>query len=194
MNIISTNCLAGHLYRDLLKCEYKNPFIWTNIWNKDFLYLIEHFKEIDFHNYEIQKNSNLLLLFKICIDNKVNVEYNHYIFSTKYNTPTKIGIDIYYNKIWEYISEKYEKRLSLMNNNIDLVAIDDFGGDYDINKIYNICKEKQIKLFMCTDNIPEETNDNCIIRKRFIVENHGPGPGDIHLKYGDLIKEFLGIK
>ena len=28
MNIITNNCLGGHIYRDVLKTEYQNPFIW----------------------------------------------------------------------------------------------------------------------------------------------------------------------
>lgn len=193
MNIISSNCFAGYLYRDLLHYRYENPFIWTCIHNDDFLFLLEHFDEINFRNYEILKQTNDLYKFKIRIDNKFEVFYNHHIFSKEYNIPTKIGINVFYNKIWEYIKEKYEYRLTLMSKHIDLVAVDDFGG-YDIKKIYTICKQKKIKLFMCTDLLPEETSENCIIRRRFKVDNHGPGPGDIHLKYGNLIKEFLGIK
>lgn len=193
MNIISSNCLGGHLYRDLLHCEYGNPFIWSRIHNEDFIYLISNFSKINFYNYEILKQAPELKKFKIRIDDKFEVNYNHHIFSPKHSTPTKIGIDVYYNKIWEYITEKYEKRLAIMEDRIDLVAVDDFGG-YDIERIYNICKSNRIRCFMCTDKLEEEYSDYILVRKRFSVGSHGPGPGDIHLKYGNEIKEFLGIR
>ena len=58
MNIISTNCLAGHLYRDLLKCEYKNPFIkaGTTISILGFLlfiFVLFRFKIINVQNVSI---------------------------------------------------------------------------------------------------------------------------------------------
>lgn len=193
MNIVTTNCLGGHIYRDLLRTKYGNPFVWTNIWNKDFIELIKYWDEINLENYQLLHVANGSKTLKLLIDSRVNVEYNHYIFSKIHNIPTKIGIDIYYDKIWEYLIEKYEKRLSSMSKHIDLIAVDDFGG-YDIKEIYEICKDKMIKCFICTDKLPEESSNTVIIRPRFRVEDHGPGPGDIPIKYGKEIKTLLGIR
>lgn len=39
MNIISANCLDGHIYRDLLHVKYDNQFICTRI-DSDSFYLL----------------------------------------------------------------------------------------------------------------------------------------------------------
>lgn len=116
MNIISSNCLSGHLYRDYLNTEFENPFAWTVIDFKSMLYLVEKWNTINFKNYELVKDINWN--FSIIIDNNVKVQYVHYKFSPKATTilQTKPSTDIFYNKIWEYIVDVYNKRLNRMTN------------------------------------------------------------------------------
>lgn len=58
MNIITNNCLGGFIYRDILKTEYQNPFIWTYIKTNEFIFLCENYNKINFHNYELSKKGN----------------------------------------------------------------------------------------------------------------------------------------
>ena len=111
-NLIGNCCISSWITSKNLKQEFINPFTWC-IMNFESSYnLIKYWDSLDFRNYELIKDENWN--FSIIIDNKVKVQYVHYKFSPKYNKPTKIGDDIFYNKIWEYIVEKYETRLNKM--------------------------------------------------------------------------------
>ena len=55
MNIITNNCLGGFIYRDILKTEYQNPFIWTGIEIEKFIDFVDNFDKIDFTNVMIEK-------------------------------------------------------------------------------------------------------------------------------------------
>lgn len=107
MNIISQNCLSGHIYKKYFNKNYKNPFIWSVIDFNSMKTLIENWNSINFNNYELVKDKNWN--FSIIIDKKVKVQYVHYKFSPKYNKLTKVNGDFYYNKIWEFIVDRYEK-------------------------------------------------------------------------------------
>lgn len=113
MNLISQNCLSGHLYKNHYKEEFENPFIWTVIDFNSMLYLIQNWNRINFRNYELVKDNNWN--FSIIIDNKVKIQYVHYKFDAASKTPTidNVGSILYY-KIWEYIIQKYEERLKRM--------------------------------------------------------------------------------
>lgn len=112
MNLISQNCLTGDLNRYYFHNEYQNPFVWTVISFNDMYKLINEWDNINFLNYTLVKDKNWN--FSIVIDNKIKIQYVHYKFSPQDNKPRKVGVDIYYNKIWEYIVEKYEKRIKRM--------------------------------------------------------------------------------
>ena len=73
MNLISGNCFGGHTYKYVLCKEYENPFIWTRLYNSDLIYLIEHFNELNFINYSIEKTTQKLLQFHVMIDNKITI-------------------------------------------------------------------------------------------------------------------------
>ena len=194
MNIISNNCFGGHTYKYVLENEYENPFIWTRLYNNDLIYLLEHFDELDFHNFCIEKKQqNLLFQFFVNIDGKIHLEMKHYKFHPNYSTPTKIGADVFYNKIWEYVSDVYEKRLARMSNKIDAVLLDDDCFKYDVFRIKEICERLKIKLIICTNKIPKIKTDLLLVlprnQKKFDVD-----PLNICKMYKNEIKEFLGLK
>jgi hypothetical protein len=113
MILISHNCLAGHLYH-LIGQKYACPFIWTVIDFNSMKTLIIEWDKINFKNYKLEKDKNWN--FKIVIDNKINVQYVHYKFDPTSSILVKKGPgDICYNRIWEYIISKYEKRINRMN-------------------------------------------------------------------------------
>lgn len=113
MNIITQNCVGGRIYKDILKCPYSNPFIWTVIDFNSMQYLIENWGNINFLNYELVKDDRWN--FSIIIDKTVKLQLVHYKFNPNYSTPTRTGPgDISYNKIWEFITEHYETRVNRM--------------------------------------------------------------------------------
>ena len=82
--LIGNNCLVGFIYRDILKYEYQTPFIWSRIWNDDFIKLLEHNKEIDFENFELKKVNKKINNkdndFYILLDNLVKIFFEHNFF------------------------------------------------------------------------------------------------------------------
>lgn len=112
MNIICNSCVGGFIYKNELKSPFTNPFIWNIIDFKSMCYLVKNYDAIDFDNYELVKDKNWN--FSIIIDDNVKVQYVHYKFSPKCPKPTTKYIDVYYDRIWEFIVDKYESRLARM--------------------------------------------------------------------------------
>lgn len=120
-NIISHNCVGARICQ-VKNMEYGNPFMWGVIPPDDFYYLYTHYDSIDYKNIKIEKERGD---YKIVIDEKVNVYYVHYKYDANATTPIKkSGIDVYYNKIEDYILEKYNKRLERMKDKPVFVVTD----------------------------------------------------------------------
>lgn len=130
MNLISQNCLTGDLNRYHFHTKYSSPFIWTVIAFEDMKKLITEWNSINFLDYELLRDENWN--FSILIDKKVKIQYVHYKFSPDDKIPRKDGVDIYYSRIWEYIVEKYEKRIKRMldRNEAPLFCICNFNTIY----------------------------------------------------------------
>ena len=190
-NIISNNCLGGYVYRDILKEEYQNPFIWTRLDNTDLINLLENFDTLNFKNIELFKESNKLEKFRLKIDNKIKLQFNHYLFDSKYDKPTIIGIDVHYNKIWEYIVNVYLRRLNRMVKTIDYIFIED-NGTYDVDRIIKITQKNKIKTFIITNKKSKFISDTLVIEPHikydcFMAHFYKE-------QYKNEIKDFLGIK
>lgn len=54
---------------------------------------------------------------------KIDFYFQHYKYNEKYDTPTKIDIDIYYNQIYSYIFNKYFERLNRLNKSDKITYI-----------------------------------------------------------------------
>lgn len=158
MNIISNNCTAGFIYKNVLKTEYQHPFIWCRFFNDDFLYLIQHYDSINFHNYEIGKYGaklhNKTNPFYIRVNDKVSIHYTHYYFDSTASTPiTTKSHDILYNKIWELIVSNYKKRLERLNGKPSFIFNDDESYSiYGANKTWINIIPNLIKLAQHIDN------------------------------------------
>ena len=110
-NIIAHNCVGGRICQQI-GVEYGNPFMWSIIPPTDFYYLYTHYNDLNYNNIKLEKvNTD----YKLTIDDKVRVFYVHYKYDKNANTPVKkTKIDVFYNKIEEYILEKYDTRLARM--------------------------------------------------------------------------------
>lgn len=83
--VISSNCMSGVWYRDIVKTEYEVPFIWSNIKLSDMLWLIENFESIDFTDIkclishgELPTKGEGDVHVKIELCGKVSVYFIHY--------------------------------------------------------------------------------------------------------------------
>lgn len=110
--IITQNCIAKHLYKTYFLKRYETPFINNVIDFNSMKYLIEHWYDINFKNYELIKDNNWN--FSIIIDKNVKIQYVHYKFDKNAKIIIKRKGEVFYNKIWEYIVNKYEQRLKRM--------------------------------------------------------------------------------
>ena len=118
MNLIGNSCTASFITRFSNK-QFTNPFTWTAIDFNSYYNLITNFNKIDFMNYRlgylIDKN---VRRYHIVIDNLVNVFYVHYRYkasATKLETlENPNSVDVFYNKIDEFIEEKYVTRTKRM--------------------------------------------------------------------------------
>ena len=139
MNIVTNSCLGGFLYRDILRTKYSNPFIWTAIRDPDFNCLFRNYSNLDFTNYEIKSsNGKVDGTYTLRIDDSVNAIYQHVIFSANDNVPRIVGNDLYFNRPYSYIVEKYEERLKRMKEEPKFVFIDlDGSKNYALTKIAN---------------------------------------------------------
>ena len=131
MNIISNTCLSALLQKDCIGQEYENPFCWN------------------------------LIDFKSIIDNHIKVQYVHYLFDRNADTLKTKGPNVYWNKIWEYIVNKYNERVERMltkkNKPIFIIGSIHHWKDHsysqdEIFKICELCNKKHYKLIIANKN------------------------------------------
>jgi len=122
MNIIANDCAGGYIYKDCLKVDFMNPFIWSSIDINNFTKLISLYDNINFKNIRCElilndsgicKNGTSVP--KIIIDDKIDILYFHYILNEKYITPTKIDGYTMCKDIKQYTIDCYLRRVEKMN-------------------------------------------------------------------------------
>ena len=153
MNIISNNC-CGAFYYDQNNMKQLNPFryCWFDV--KSVYNIVFNYENINFRNYELQKDNNWN--FYINIDNKVKLNLIHHKFDSTAITPYKKGDDIFYSKIWEYIIEKYEMRLNRMTEKpLFIIDCGGFNGWNDdlVKEFYKHDFEKPVVLIIHTKHL-----------------------------------------
>ena len=165
MLLITNNCMGGFLYREL-KHEYNHPFFWGTT-GLDMLKLVTDFDNINFDNITLEKYGNCK--FKIIIDNKIEYKCLHYIFSPNDKVPRVEIPNVYYNKIWEYIVEKYTARLKRMKESketpsfaIHWAACDGFNKTNFEEFIQNDFKYKTV-VFIPYEDYKDFKKDNLIL-------------------------------
>lgn len=110
-NIIAHNCVGGRICQQK-GMRYGNPFMWSVIPPEDFYYLYTHYNELDYNKIKLEKIGTD---YRVTIDGKVRVIYVHYKYDKNAKTPIKkTKIDVFYDKIDQYILEKYAIRLGRM--------------------------------------------------------------------------------
>jgi hypothetical protein len=203
MFVISNNCCGGRLYQQTNN-KFNNPFIWM-ISSYDSIYeVLNNFKNINWFNYEMDKSKIKPNTFIIRIDNKIEINYVHYIFDPtatqiiqkkKYDIEEHWTGDICYNKIWEFVNEKYIERtkrmLSLKEEPCFLIREETLGNSnikYNLNDIANC--NSQYKRIIITKNKNIKRNDNFC---KTILVNRIENPEPTVKNNLKIIKEFFNI-
>ena len=172
-NIISHNCVGGRIYNKK-GWKYGNPFMWCVIPPEDFHYLYSHYNDIDFTKIELVKKGKF---YKVVIDEKVNVYYVHYLYDRNATKPRKKSrVDLVYNKMDEYIIEKYKTRLERMSGKPLFIVTD---REFVTNPKWSMKKE-DIEKYV--------DKDDCIIAA---YDSSINGKNVIHLPEPDLDPEEI---
>jgi len=208
MNIICNNCAGGYFYRDVLKEEYQNPFIWTQICAKEFVKLIENFDKINFLNYEMleMKKSDFIESgdfgehiwlnqhpLGLRIDNIFTLWFPHIRYKIDAIKPQTVNTDIYYYRHFELVVDTYEKRLKRMKENPVFMILDYewFGWNEElIKQVIDLSNTVKYKIIILTKRKEIKINNAKIIYN----ENLHYHPSIAVKEEGNKIKEFLGIK
>jgi hypothetical protein len=189
-NIVTNNCIGGFIYRDILNCEYQNPFIWSLIFN--FNYFAQDFNNINFDNFKLINSNNIPNGYELIIDNKYFIKYIHCYFDKTKTVPSIVDTCVKYNKIDEYIIEKYLKRLKRMkklNSTVFIVADINIGNDAII--MYQLLSQKNKILIFSTENYRNKFTINKNLKFYSIKKDDINYPKIITDKYKNEILNFI---
>lgn len=199
MNIISNNCCGARLYQ-VTNIMFNNPFVWMILSYDSIYYLLNHFTEINWLNYDFEKSSLRKNTFIISVDNKIKIHYVHYYFDPKAKTLIKqkenawTG-DIKYCRIWEFINEKYLSRvkrmMDLKEEPMFLIKEDEFSSINSKHSLDDIANcSSSYKRIIITKNNNIKRNDN-ICKTILINKIEDPMP-TIKNNFND-IKNFFNL-
>lgn len=167
--IISTNRIAGFIYRDHLKKEYEHPFIWSIIKLSDFITLIKNFNAIDFSNstatYAIDEiinrdgNKFPKIVTNVNNDTTISTHFIHYIQvnNPSVTKPRQRGIRTITNNALQYTQETWDKRITRLpidrknKNKIYITWQDRHSSNIPIQEYINLANERK------NNNINNET-------------------------------------
>ena len=186
LNIISNCCAGGYLYRDYLKIEYPNPFIWNFITASSMFNLIKHYNTINFRNIELKKYNQVIKtqghltprVYNTCtalnIDNTFDVAFPHNIYNPNYNKPLIKGVDVHYRKPHELTYNNWLKRIGRMDQSRQPIyllitqQLIEFSYNNTLNILTNFPTDKIIVITAYKQLLKENTKSHKIIYLRDI--------------------------
>lgn len=148
MNIISNNCLAAFIY-EKSNNKFNNPFMWSLTNSASLIYVMEHYKNIDWKNIELDKftNAHGEKCYSVIVDKNIRINYTHYIQGEKNDNKKIIDRNVYDWRAYEYTYTKYLKRtdrmIKLSENPVFLImecSKDLY--DYNFENLKKICECK----------------------------------------------------
>lgn len=146
-NLVGNSCVSSYITRDILKQKFVNPFVW-NIFDFNSSYnLVKNWDNINFEKFKLVNNFDGT--FSILIDDLVKVKYVHYLYSQKDTEIRKENNDVYYNKIQDYVIDKYLSRIKFVRSvsPIFLFATANFG--LDRHKPFTLYEQKLLEMLDC---------------------------------------------
>ena len=156
--IISSNCIAGFWYRDVIEEQYETPFIWSIIRLSDMLYLIRNFENIDFSDIDVlmsdgelnRKDGNRWV--KIFLNGKVNVYFVHYREEKSLKNETIIkGTRVISDNILKYAKETWLRRcyrIPYEKKRVWVFWDDPINTDVNLSEFVNVSKEYENDIFV----------------------------------------------
>lgn len=140
MNIISNNCAGAAIYKYVLNTEYQNPFIWCFT---DLKALVTKFDYINWKSVKLyNEQANLLGHWHLVIDKCVDLNFVHACWDPAHEIPFIDRWNVSYNRIWQYLIDKYIKRTKRMIDSkqspIYVVNIQDQSGVTLANTLRNL--------------------------------------------------------
>lgn len=200
MNIIANNCVGADLYFNVLKSEFKCPFIWSLIFPDEFIFLCKNYDTINFENVELvqmtedddkgtQKHKIQNHICGIRIDNKITAWYTHILYDCSCKEPCIRGDDRFYYRNFEWVLNKYNERLQRMTEKPIFTVLAYQEQCWTNEKIDAL--ESNYPIYVLTDilNCKSSVNKHVEYIERFC---HHPWH-DFENKVTSW-KEFLGIK
>ena len=117
MNVICNTCLGSHMYYSTKK-RLVNQFSWCGIDLKDFVYLANHYDELDYNDVSFELETRLYqtresVLCKI-EGGKVKIHFSHYLQDDSFSEPGKCDRYKYcmlYKDILGFAREKWFSRM-----------------------------------------------------------------------------------
>lgn len=203
MLVISNNCCGGRLYQKT-NHKFNNPFIWMIASYDSIFKVLKDFDKINWFDYELDKSKIKPYTYTIRIEKCIELNYVHYIFDPKatqiiqkksFDVEEHWTGDVCYNKIWEYVNEKYIERtkrmLELKEKPCFLIREETLGNDKIIHSLLDISNcESPYKRLIITKNKQIIRNDD--ICKTILVDKiENPEPTIIH--NFNSIKQFFEI-
>ena len=196
MNIIANRCHGTYIYRDILKCEYQNPFVWSQMRKQSYNYLFSHYYDIDFSNIIVNKHVwDKTWCLDVLIDDVITVTYPHILFDAHCNKPTIKDNNVYYNRPWLLVCDSYKKRLTRMSETPIFIYLDIDSNklceNFELAKLSNIYKRKC--LFITTRKYEETEYVKTInvIQQDWSKQNWWD---HIRAHHADLILNYLTCK
>lgn len=114
-NLIGNTCCASWITQRILHQEFINPLCWSIMDFTSAYNCIAHFYDVNWLNIQLNVDT-AFSEFSITVDKCFTIIYVHYKFSPFVDTLYKKDDDVYFNKIWEYIVDKYIDRARKMCN------------------------------------------------------------------------------
>ena len=177
--VISSNCISGYWYRDVVKKQYEVPFIWCNIKLNDFIYLIKNFDTIDFNNVKtVISNGELVASngkehVKVVINNKISVYFIHYKQSKEnISNPIVKDVDVVCPDVVKYTDELWKERSKRIPYNKIRVWVfwdDTVCTDTDLVEFFKVAEEKPNEIFVLITekkNIKPKTKNLLVLKKK----------------------------
>lgn len=172
--IISSNCISGFWYRDIIKQEYEIPFIWSIVKLTDMLFLIDNFEKINFNNVKAEMSDGEVnrgdgsKWVKIVLDNCVNVYFVHYRENKNLDGESKItGINVVSSNILKYAEDTWHRRCNRIPYGKKMVWVfwdDKINTNTDLNKFILAAKNRKNDLFVLfTPKAFESKEENLFI-------------------------------
>lgn len=202
MNLIGNCCISNFLLRHW-GFGNTNPFNWIDLDFSSFYNLLTGYEMINWAALSISCKQHPYWppykVFELTIDKKVKLTFIHVLHFPNYPQPVIKGGNVYCDRPWEYIVQKYSKRVKrMLDANQPPMFVHEWEHlDYNESAFQKLLDaDLKYKVVAITNNqkLKDVKKENLLV----IYDPSGKGPGpENHLPgwfantYKDVIKDFL---